>query len=1225
MKAVMCSTCGDASRKQIGVKDGVVDVYAFRGGSGLESAFQLGVAHAHIVSPDLPAPQVLVGLSTGAVHATAIADILQAPAQLDEADRADPTSCRAASLNRFREILHAYQDFANDLPGALPDAFEADAGRPLKPNSQAIHFKAERDARQQALNARSGLIALFNDLFRQQITIRTLTRLTRAGLGIAAAGELPGRTKVITGVHECWLFLIAVVSAPRQCGQLAMSIIHAWFGGTARVLGDEVRRWQVSRWQPRIFKAVLCFVFKHLEGRHGLGYTAGEIVFSSKRPRIAPNLVLFFFSAASLGLIVILFALELALTEPKFFFFFVAPLVTAVIGYEVYALRANLLALIDEWNSADWKDRILAYYDLRPDLGNDSLVQDLLIRLFDPTYHGVIDMADVAERAMRARDTAHAATPGHEPRRFSAFETCKHNPMRVVPFVADLAAENTTMTEMGGERVVDGLRAAIASIPFLRPVTDKDEEHFYVDGSNVSADATSPAIDMLRLHLHPEVKKVRIFSVIPVTSREAEATKPAMGTVDAAMAGLELSRYRDIHTERNVVELYNTVIPDHSLLPERLGPGVERALVCFGDDAKREPQHYLRAEIVPIEPSFSLGTTGDFLKATSKTQRGEAMTRAVAEGCHATLQARLGRGKLSCPDILARSSDDAPGAIEICRHCIAAPRAVQKPTAPAPPLAAADTVPAAATPETTTPPRWTPTVSLLFSGGVFRGVFQVGVLNALNELGVKPDVIAGSSVGSIVAAMIARVFTSENRDYEIARLASTFMTLDRLIITDRLADFMRRFTLRAAAARFSLRDTDAFFRNYDVQMSEFGSIARRVVGGIEHLFYVSPFKLSAIVRAFRLQKYAKARDLIAAYAQEICDRGLVGAEILGAEPLALLIRQHVLSSAQRDRHAHAITLNQLSGDALTLLFTATNLTTRNLEIFKSTATGEERTALIEVLLASSAFPGIFRPRWSREVLIDDNTTHQYIDGGVLDNLPITAVIDHLLEAAGRSEVLPRPQNAPHLVLTASLEPELEVVNRHTAARFGRSWMAARSRANRLKYNQKIDRFAKIQRDLRFIIKQYGSVAQKQPIGRDTLDIEVLVIKPKWLCKTIAFHPMLGFRRRKQAASIAHGCAATFSSFAKILKDETGNRDWVAEWTDPAKAADLLLTNDAVAMVPRTRTDGICHFRATEKCPFAYDMLNARVPNEVMRDYVKHKVSAIYRACGEPRTHRANYS
>src|SRR5262249_47828175 len=41
-----------------------------------------------------------------------------------------------------------------------------------------------------------------------------------------------------------------------------------------------------------------------------------------------------------------------------------------------------------------------------------------------------------------------------------------------------------------------------------------------------------------------------------------------------------------------------------------------------------------------------------------------------------------------------------------------------------------------------------PTVSLLFSGGVFRGVFLVGVVNGLNELNVTPDVIAGSSVGS---------------------------------------------------------------------------------------------------------------------------------------------------------------------------------------------------------------------------------------------------------------------------------------------------------------------------------------------------------------------------------------------------------------------------------------------------------------------------------------------
>ena len=51
-----------------------------------------------------------------------------------------------------------------------------------------------------------------------------------------------------------------------------------------------------------------------------------------------------------------------------------------------------------------------------------------------------------------------------------------------------------------------------------------------------------------------------------------------------------------------------------------------------------------------------------------------------------------------------------------------------------------------------------PAIVFLFSGGVFRGVFQVGFANAVSELGIQPDVVAGASVGTIIGAFTGRVF-----------------------------------------------------------------------------------------------------------------------------------------------------------------------------------------------------------------------------------------------------------------------------------------------------------------------------------------------------------------------------------------------------------------------------------------------------------------------------------
>ena len=1228
MTQVPCAFCEQPPTEKIGDKGDTVDVYALRGGTAIDSVFQLGVAHAHIVAPDLPTPSLLVGVSLGAVHASAIAEILQAPAQLDPAERVDPVSRRAASLNRFREILFAYQDFAMELPGALPDAFEADAGRPLRPNPQAIHFQTERDSRQEALRARSGLIALVNDLFRQRITIRTMARLLRAMLGRKAASELPGWwRRAGWRTLEVGRFIQILVTAPRQCLQLWRSVTRAHIGGTARVL-----RSALESWHPSIARSFLAALLHPLEGRHSKGYTAGEIIFSTGRARIAPPLLLLSLLGVMVSSIGGWLVWWFVRHEPGFFFVCFLPALAALIACSLSDVWHELPSLREAWR-ASRAEKILAYYDLRNDLGNDYLVEELLIRLFDPTYHGVIDMPGVADRAMRGADNEYPAR-NHAARTFAAFMNADYKPMRVSAFVADLASgvmkENKADTP-----IVDGLRAAIATVPFLKPVANKESREFFLNGSNVANDATSPALDVLRLHLHPEVQKVRLFSVVPVTMRDRRHERSAsIGTVEVGLAGLELSAFRDSHVDHEIVELYNSLVPQTSHAPERLPPKTLRALACFGSERHTLPdgsteeicRHFVRSELKAIEPPNALHTTGKFLEAKTKTERQKIIAAAVAEGCRATLAAHFGRTEFGCRAMVA-AVGDAPGAIEVCSHCtdyrpVAAARAVAEATPDNPPKAPA----VEDTPASTADPAkesWKPKVNILFSGGVFRGVFQIGVLNALNELNVKPNVIAGSSVGSIVAAMVAHIFTldDEARKQEIPRLASTFMTLDRLIITDRFADFVRRFTLRAAAARFSLRDADAFFRNYDASMVEFGSVARRVVGGIEHLFYVSPFKLAVLVDAFRQRNYSEAKRLICQYAQEACDRGLVGSEVLGAEPLALLIREHVLSARDRPRYSHAMPLSSIGSPDLAFLTTATNLSERKLEIFSSEDSGKHRAALIETLLASSAFPGVFRPRWSREILFHDNTESQFIDGGVLDNLPVSAVVKHLHDAAAAGKVDPRP-HVPHLVLTASLEPEAPAIGPDEAARVARSWLAALDRARRLQYNQKIDRYAKVQRDLRYIWRRYNSVLQFSPIGADMLDIEVVVIKPKWLCDTFAFHPMLGFRRKTQAASIAHGCAATLSSFARIKNGlDDFEPHWAGGWAMQEKI-DALGSN-AIDMTPVDHGPGNCYFRENTPCPFASESLKA-IPQDAMRSKVKEEVAGIHRACGRPETHTSSF-
>ena len=50
-------------------------------------------------------------------------------------------------------------------------------------------------------------------------------------------------------------------------------------------------------------------------------------------------------------------------------------------------------------------------------------------------------------------------------------------------------------------------------------------------------------------------------------------------------------------------------------------------------------------------------------------------------------------------------------------------------------------------------------IAFVFSGGTSLGSFQVGMLGAVLELGVSPDLLVGTSAGAINAASVGQGFT----------------------------------------------------------------------------------------------------------------------------------------------------------------------------------------------------------------------------------------------------------------------------------------------------------------------------------------------------------------------------------------------------------------------------------------------------------------------------------
>jgi NTE family protein len=113
-------------------------------------------------------------------------------------------------------------------------------------------------------------------------------------------------------------------------------------------------------------------------------------------------------------------------------------------------------------------------------------------------------------------------------------------------------------------------------------------------------------------------------------------------------------------------------------------------------------------------------------------------------------------------------------------------------------LVGCSTTPPPVAPSTTTPPviveqqRRPPRLGLALGGGAARGFAHVGVIQVLERNGIRPDLVVGTSAGSLVAALYASGMDG-------AALERAALSMDEATLTDWMLPLLSRGMLRGEA------------------------------------------------------------------------------------------------------------------------------------------------------------------------------------------------------------------------------------------------------------------------------------------------------------------------------------------------------------------------------------------------------------------------------------------
>lgn len=446
-----------------------------------------------------------------------------------------------------------------------------------------------------------------------------------------------------------------------------------------------------------------------------------------------------------------------------------------------------------------------------------------------------------------------------------------------------------------------------------------------------------------------------------------------------------------------------------------------------------------------------------------------------------------------------------------------------------------------------------PKVVFLGSGGVFRGAFHIGVLAAMYQIKLYPDLVVDASVGTLMGGALCRMTAGKEEDAPkvLADLASLFVNVDKNVsLTLVLKSATKQLGTRAREIRLSGSELSRKVRAGSQADAGYAATGAPPVltDALSYLLTIPQWETARITSQFIAGDFSAA---ISAFLLQVRKETLTNFGIknclMGVTLLEKQTRKLMQFTATGEG-LHKVQPYQKAALQRSVAFFGTTSFlngSTSLVLGRDFLTTATTWNAVQEGLCSSAFPAVFAARSEADLLPGAGRLDRFFaDGGMFDNLPFFPAIEilsDLQDAVGytsqdelRQRTLQRSER-PNLIISAGLNQKPLPEEKFVAD----TMFAVNDRATTLSYESKTNTFCST---ASASVEMLKDIAGKQ-LDPLTLDqskflnrfvsgtvVAVTPADPKHINPTFAFCRSLGMNAARIQSSIGDGCYHTLKQF-----------------------------------------------------------------------------------------------